>query len=100
MIGMIDDFDLRILNIIQNEGNISNVNLARQLQMAPSVFNKNLWTGKVMDWCMRNEQVKVQMYRFGDVLPYLDTSSSLGQVQGSALKVASAMGSTNLTWTL
>ena len=44
---------------------------------APSVFNKNFWTGKVMDWCMKNEQFKVQMFRFVDVLPYLNTSSSL-----------------------
>ncbi len=44
---------------------------------APSVFNKNFWTGKVMDWCMKNEQFKVQMFRFVDVLPYLNTSGSL-----------------------
>jgi len=44
---------------------------------APSVFNKNFWTGKVMDWCMKNEQFKVQMFRFVDVLPYLNTSASL-----------------------
>ena len=44
---------------------------------APSVFNKNYWTGKVMDWCMKNEQFKIQMFRFVDVLPYLNTTSSL-----------------------
>ena len=44
---------------------------------APSVFNKNFWTGKVMDWCMKNEQFKVQMFRFVDVLPYLNTSTAL-----------------------
>lgn len=44
---------------------------------APSVFNKNFWTGKVMDWCMKNDQFKVQMFRFVDVLPYLNTTSSL-----------------------
>jgi len=33
---MIDSIDLNILNIIQNDGRISNVELARQLQMAPS----------------------------------------------------------------
>jgi RHH-type transcriptional regulator, proline utilization regulon repressor / proline dehydrogenase / delta 1-pyrroline-5-carboxylate dehydrogenase len=44
---------------------------------APSIFNKNFWTGKVMDWCMKNEQFKVQMFRFVDVLPYLSTTSSL-----------------------
>lgn len=44
---------------------------------APSIFNKNYWTGKVMDWCMKNEQFKIQMFRFVDVLPYLNTTSSL-----------------------
>ena len=44
---------------------------------APSVFDKNFWTGKVMDWCMKNEQFKIQMFRFVDVLPYLSTSGSL-----------------------
>jgi Lrp/AsnC family leucine-responsive transcriptional regulator len=33
---MIDNVDLHILNIIQNDGKISNAKLARQLQMAPS----------------------------------------------------------------
>lgn len=33
---MIDNIDLHILNIIQNNGRISNAQLARQLQMAPS----------------------------------------------------------------
>jgi RHH-type proline utilization regulon transcriptional repressor/proline dehydrogenase/delta 1-pyrroline-5-carboxylate dehydrogenase len=30
-----------------------------------------------MDWCMKNEQFKIQMFRFIDVLPYLNTTSSL-----------------------
>ncbi len=46
---------------------------------APSVFNKGWWTGKVMDWAMRNEDFKVQMFRFVDVLPYLTTSASLSR---------------------
>jgi len=33
---MIDGIDLHILNIIQNDGRISNAKLARRLQMAPS----------------------------------------------------------------
>jgi RHH-type transcriptional regulator, proline utilization regulon repressor / proline dehydrogenase / delta 1-pyrroline-5-carboxylate dehydrogenase len=44
---------------------------------APSIFNKGWWTGKVMDWSMRNEDFKVKMFRFVDVLPYLSTSESL-----------------------
>ena len=44
---------------------------------APSIFNKGWWTGKVMDWSMKNESFKVQLFRFVDVLPYLNTSDSL-----------------------
>lgn len=46
---------------------------------SPSVFNKGWWTGKVMDWAMKNEDFKVQMFRFVDVLPYLNTSESLSR---------------------
>ncbi len=46
---------------------------------APSVFNKGWWTGKVMDWSMKNESFKVQLFRFIDVLPYLNTSESLAR---------------------
>lgn len=37
----------------------------------PSLFNKGEWMGKVMDWSMRNENFKVQMFRFVDVFPTL-----------------------------
>jgi RHH-type proline utilization regulon transcriptional repressor/proline dehydrogenase/delta 1-pyrroline-5-carboxylate dehydrogenase len=43
----------------------------------PSVFNKNWWTGKVMDWSMGHEDFKVQLFRFIDVLPYLRTEEML-----------------------
>jgi RHH-type proline utilization regulon transcriptional repressor/proline dehydrogenase/delta 1-pyrroline-5-carboxylate dehydrogenase len=46
---------------------------------APSIFNKGWWTGKVMDWSMKNENFKVQLFRFVDVLPYLNTSESLNR---------------------
>ena len=46
---------------------------------APSIFKKDWWTGKVMDWCMRNESFKVQLFRFVDVLPYLTTGESLSR---------------------
>ena len=44
---------------------------------SPSIFNKSWWTGKVMDWAMTNENFKVQLFRFVDVLPYLNTTDSL-----------------------
>jgi RHH-type proline utilization regulon transcriptional repressor/proline dehydrogenase/delta 1-pyrroline-5-carboxylate dehydrogenase len=46
---------------------------------APSIFDKGWWTGKLMDWCMRNENFKVQLFRFVDVLPYLTTAESLSR---------------------
>jgi len=45
----------------------------------PSVFNKDHWVGKVINWCMGNEQFKVQLFRFIDVLPYLTTRESLAR---------------------
>jgi RHH-type transcriptional regulator, proline utilization regulon repressor / proline dehydrogenase / delta 1-pyrroline-5-carboxylate dehydrogenase len=46
---------------------------------APSIFNKGWWTGKVMDWSMKNEAFKIQLFRFIDVLPYINTSESLAR---------------------
>ncbi len=46
---------------------------------APSVFNKGFWTGKVMEWAMRHEDFKVQLFRFVDVLPYINTPDSLSR---------------------
>lgn len=38
----------------------------------PSVFKKDWWSGKVMDWSMQDESFKVQMFRFVDVFPTLN----------------------------
>jgi RHH-type proline utilization regulon transcriptional repressor/proline dehydrogenase/delta 1-pyrroline-5-carboxylate dehydrogenase len=43
----------------------------------PSIFKKNFWTGKVMDWSMSHEDFKVQLFRFIDVLPSLKTEEML-----------------------
>jgi RHH-type transcriptional regulator, proline utilization regulon repressor / proline dehydrogenase / delta 1-pyrroline-5-carboxylate dehydrogenase len=43
----------------------------------PSLFNKSAWMGKVMDWSMRNEKFKVQIFRFVDVFPALTTNKLL-----------------------
>jgi RHH-type proline utilization regulon transcriptional repressor/proline dehydrogenase/delta 1-pyrroline-5-carboxylate dehydrogenase len=45
----------------------------------PSVFKKDFWTGKMMDWCMSNEAFKLQMFRFVDVFPYLSRSESVAK---------------------
>ncbi|OGU10845.1 MAG: L-glutamate gamma-semialdehyde dehydrogenase [Geobacteraceae bacterium GWC2_58_44] len=43
----------------------------------PSLFNKGAWMGKVMDWSMKNETFKIQMFRFVDVFPSLTTGKLL-----------------------
>jgi RHH-type proline utilization regulon transcriptional repressor/proline dehydrogenase/delta 1-pyrroline-5-carboxylate dehydrogenase len=44
-----------------------------------SVFNKDWWYGRIMDWSMQNEAFKVQMFRFVDVLPYLNSSDEVAR---------------------
>lgn len=46
-----------------------------------SLFSKDFWYGSIMDWSMKNEKFKTNMFRFVDVLPSLqspdDVSSHL-----------------------
>lgn len=44
-----------------------------------SVFNKDWWYGKIMDWSMKNSGFKTQMFRFVDVLPTLGSSSEVAR---------------------
>ena len=44
-----------------------------------SIFNKDWWYGKVMEWSMKNEQFKTQMFRFVDVLPYLNSGGEVAR---------------------
>jgi len=46
---------------------------------APSVFNRNWWTGRLMDWSMSHEDFKLQLFRFIDVLPYLRSEQMLAE---------------------
>jgi len=39
----------------------------------PSLFDKGTWNGRLMDWAMKDEAVKVRLFRFVDVLPALAT---------------------------
>jgi len=44
-----------------------------------SLFNKDWWYGRIMDWSMKNEKFKTQMFRFVDVLPYLNSSDEVAR---------------------
>ncbi len=41
----------------------------------PSLFDKRRWKGKMMEWAMEDEDFKVRLFRFIDVLPSLKTNS-------------------------
>jgi RHH-type proline utilization regulon transcriptional repressor/proline dehydrogenase/delta 1-pyrroline-5-carboxylate dehydrogenase len=45
----------------------------------PTVFKKDYWMGKVLEWCMKDEAFKVELFRFIDVFPYLIRPKSVAQ---------------------
>ena len=48
-------------------------------QAKASLFSKDFWYGSIMDWSMKNEAFKTQMFRFVDVLPALQSSNEVAQ---------------------
>lgn len=44
---------------------------------SPSVFSRQGWDARMLELCMRDEQVKVGLFRFIDVLPTLHTSAQV-----------------------
>jgi RHH-type proline utilization regulon transcriptional repressor/proline dehydrogenase/delta 1-pyrroline-5-carboxylate dehydrogenase len=42
-------------------------------------LNRDWWNERIMAWAMRDESVKVQMFRFIDVLPMLNSAGSVNQ---------------------
>lgn len=48
-------------------------------QSKGSIFNKDWWYGQIMDWSMKNEHFKTQMFRFVDVLPALNSGSEVAR---------------------
>lgn len=43
----------------------------------PTVFERRWWLDHILEWAMQDESIKVQMFRFVDVLPMLKGSSSV-----------------------
>lgn len=69
----------------------------------PGIFNKGYWQGRMLDWAMRDPSFKIDLLRFVDVLPSLQTNEQitrhlkeylikdgrdLGVVMGAALQIA------------
>lgn len=45
----------------------------------PSLFSRDYWYGQIMEWSMKNEAFKIQMFRFVDVLPYLSSGAEIAR---------------------
>lgn len=43
----------------------------------PSIFDRRWWEDRILNWAMQDESVKVQMFRFVDVLPMLRTHEQI-----------------------
>src|SRR5471032_2242741 len=43
----------------------------------PTILDRRWWDDRIMAWAMQDESVKVQMFRFIDVLPMLSTSEAV-----------------------
>jgi RHH-type proline utilization regulon transcriptional repressor/proline dehydrogenase/delta 1-pyrroline-5-carboxylate dehydrogenase len=50
---------------------------ARLSRSRPRVFERRWWDDRLMQWAMRDESVKVQMFRFIDVLPMLRSGDAI-----------------------
>lgn len=50
---------------------------ARMHIARPKPWNRRWWDEQMMDWAMSDEQVKVQMFRFVDVLPTLRSNEAI-----------------------
>ncbi|MCL6610015.1 MAG: L-glutamate gamma-semialdehyde dehydrogenase [Peptococcaceae bacterium] len=67
---MVSDLERRI--------QATGMNLYRLIEgETPSIFRKDFWAGKIMEWCMKNEAFKLEMFRFVDVFPCLTRSESV-----------------------
>ncbi len=42
----------------------------------PSLFDQRKWKGKAMEWVMKDENVKIQLFRFIDALPSLQSDAA------------------------
>lgn len=48
-------------------------------QSKASIFSKDFWYGSIMEWSMKNEKFKTNMFRFVDVLPSLNSGNEVSR---------------------
>ena len=59
----------------------------------PSIFESQDWLGKMIEWSLNDESLRVALFRFVDVLPSLDSAAEIGRHLGEYFaKVDHAFG--------
>lgn len=48
-------------------------------QSRASIFSKDFWYGSIMEWSMKNEKFKTNMFRFVDVLPSINSGDEVAR---------------------
>jgi len=72
-----DDFsDSALAKIEATTREIGRAIFQRISHRQPSVLERRWWDDRIMSWAMQDESVKVQMFRFIDVLPMLGDSAA------------------------
>ena len=66
----------------------------------PSTFNKDYWSGRIMEWSMSKPDFKINMFRLVDVLPALKSSASIAAHVSEYLSKPGAEISGLLEWGL
>jgi RHH-type proline utilization regulon transcriptional repressor/proline dehydrogenase/delta 1-pyrroline-5-carboxylate dehydrogenase len=60
----------------------------------PSIFDPQDWLGKMIEWSLEDESLRVALFRFVDVLPSLDSAADIGRhLEEYFAKVDHAFGS-------
>ena len=59
------------MNIENKVAEIAKRLYSEAMNSTPSIFDKRKWEGKVLEWAMKDEHFKTQLFRFIDVLPSL-----------------------------
>jgi RHH-type proline utilization regulon transcriptional repressor/proline dehydrogenase/delta 1-pyrroline-5-carboxylate dehydrogenase len=74
---MLQSSDAELELAIQRIGRALAERTARQ---TPTILDARWWSGTVLQWAMKDEQFKVQLFRFIDVLPSLKSDAQLLQL--------------------
>lgn len=65
----------------------------RAAEHKPSIFDPHDWLGKMIEWSLEDESLRVALFRFVDVLPSLDSAAEIGRhIEEYFAKVDHAFG--------